>query len=96
MPPIVWLGQQGCWSGRHRHESGHNKRALHLKQPMRRLAVAIHRYSEAEGDQTERALASESRPAKASVRATGTSDDDRTAKPRFYQWQLSQAMFRIQ
>lgn len=48
--------------------------------------------SEADVNQTER---SESRPAKAGVRATGTSDDDRTSRPRFHQWQLWQAMFRI-
>ena len=39
---------------------------------------------------------SESRPAKAGVRATGMSDDDRTSRPRFHQWQLWHAMFRFQ
>jgi len=48
--------------------------------------------SEADVNQTER---SESRPAKAGVRAAGTSDDDRTLGPRFHQWQLWHAMFRI-
>ena len=75
MPPIVRLGQQGCWSDRHRHESGEGSSQFEFRSLKEKLSVLpSQRSSEAEGDQTERVISERVPASGGEARAPGMSE----------------------
>ena len=91
MPPIVRLGQHGCWSGRHRQESGEGSLKFEFRSLKEHPSMLPSQgSSKAEGDQTERVISERVPASEGAARAPGMSE------PRAADFRLQESDFSKQ